>query len=333
MNSSDVPAGYHKAYRHSAYARRALPGVGQRQQLLDVTTPITPERLVNHFAAGWPQADPLQVQGMDAFASALRQFRTSAVLAIMARDLNQTADLDENLTAITALADMTINTAYHAAMTVAIHQHGIPRDASGQPQDMMIVGMGKLGGRELNVSSDVDLIYVFSEDGETDGSAPGSKPIDTSTFFTKVGRRIAALLGELTADGIVFRVDLRLRPNGDAGPLACSLGMLEEYFIVQGREWERYAWIKGRVTNAPRVQTPQAFAASVQGLHDVVRPFVYRRYLDFNILAALRDLHSQIRQEAGRRQLHRESHMAGEHDPIDIKLGSEEHTSELQSQR
>ncbi len=321
MNPSDIPAGYHEAYRHSAYARRALPGVGQRQQLLDVATPITPERLVNHFAAGWPQADPLQVQGMDAFASALRQFRTSAVLAIMARDLNQTADLDENLTAITVLADMTINAAYHAAMTVAIHQHGVPRDASGQPQDMMIVGMGKLGGRELNVSSDVDLIYVFSEDGETDGSTPGSKPIDTSTFFTKVGRRIAALLGELTADGIVFRVDLRLRPNGDAGPLACSLGMLEEYFIVQGREWERYAWIKGRVTNAPRVQTAQAFAASVQGLHDVVRPFVYRRYLDFNVLAALRDLHSQIRQEAGRRQLHRESHMAGEHDPIDIKLG------------
>jgi glutamate-ammonia-ligase adenylyltransferase len=188
-------------------------------------------------------------------------------------------------------------------------------------QEMQATFLKKLGGEELNVSSDVDLIYVFSEEGQTDASTPGSRSIDTSTFFTKVGRRIAALLGEVTGDGIVFRVDLRLRPNGDVGPLAVSLGMLEEYFIVQGREWERYAWIKARVVNQAHAQSPESFKQSVRGLHDVVRPFVFRRYLDFNVLAALRELHSQIRQEAARRALGRESHMGGQYPPVDIKLG------------
>ena len=258
---------------------------------------------------------------MDRLPSALRQFRNSVVIAIMARDLTGKATFDETLKSITALADQTIDMAYQTAMATAIRQHGLARDASGQPQDLMIVGMGKLGGEELNVSSDVDLIYVFSEEGQTDASTPGSRSIDTSTFFTKVGRRIAALLGEVTGDGIVFRVDLRLRPNGDVGPLAVSLGMLEEYFIVQGREWERYAWIKARVVNQAHAQSPESFKQSVRGLHDVVRPFVFRRYLDFNVLAALRELHSQIRQEAARRALGRESHMGGQYPPVDIKLG------------
>ena len=321
MEHTPNVAGYDAAWRHSAFARRTLPGVVSRGQVLDVLSPITRERLEDHFTACWPDADACSLPACDGLPSALRQFRNSVVLAIMARDLSKQASFDETLDSITVLAEITINAAYQCAMTMAIAQHGIPRDASGAPQDMMIVGMGKLGGRELNVSSDVDLIYVFSEDGETDANTPGSKSIDTSTFFTKVGRRIAALLGELTEDGIVFRVDLRLRPNGDAGPLAVSLSMLEEYFVVQGREWERYAWIKARVVNGHRAQEPIAFDQSVRGLYDVVRPFVFRRYLDFNVLAALRDLHSQIRQEASRRQSSRESHMGGERAPIDIKLG------------
>lgn len=316
----DLP-GYAAALSHSAFARRALPGVIARGQVLDVSQPLTPERLQAHLHACWPEADPCSSQAAEVMPRALRQFRNSVVLAIMARDLGGQSSFDEILTSITCLAELTIDAAYQCAMTAAIAQHGIPRDASGAPQDMMIVGMGKLGGGELNVSSDVDLIYVFSEEGETDASTPGAKPVDTSTFFTKVGRRIAALLGELTADGIVFRVDLRLRPNGDAGPLAVSLNMLEEYFIVQGREWERYAWVKARVVNQHRVQDATAFAQSVRNFNDVVRPFVFRRYLDFNVMAALRDLHSQIRQEASRRQSNRESHMSGERPPTDIKLG------------
>jgi glutamate-ammonia-ligase adenylyltransferase len=313
--------GVEAAWQLSDFAKRALPRIIAQGQQLAVDQPITPRLLRQHFETVWPDVREPRPETLDRIAQALRQFRNSAVLAIMARDCSRAADFHETLTSISALADLTIHTAYRAAMTAAVAQHGIPRDASGRPQDMMIVGMGKLGGAELNVSSDVDLIYVFSEEGETDASSPNSRVIDTNTFFTKVGRRIAALLGEATADGFVFRVDLRLRPNGDAGPLAVSLGMLEEYFIVQGREWERYAWIKARVVNQHHVQTAEDFAQSVAGLNDVVRPFVFRRYLDFNVLSALRDLHSQIRQEASRRQLNRESHMAGEMDPIDIKLG------------
>ncbi|MFM7284927.1 MAG: bifunctional [glutamate--ammonia ligase]-adenylyl-L-tyrosine phosphorylase/[glutamate--ammonia-ligase] adenylyltransferase [Betaproteobacteria bacterium] len=310
---------YAAAWHHSAFARRALPGVISRGQLLDVRAAITPDVLTAHFQRFW--ADVLRAASPEAMTVALRQFRNSALLAIMARDLAGTADLNESLESITALADMTINAAYASAMAVAIAQHGIPRDHQGQPQDMMIIGMGKLGGRELNASSDVDLIYVFPDDGETDATTTNSRPIDAASFFIKVGRRIAALLGEVTADGIVFRVDLRLRPNGDSGPLAVSLGMLEQYFIVQGREWERYAWIKARVVNQPVAQTPSAFQQAISGLHDIVRPFVFRRYLDFNVMAALRELHGQIREEAQRRQSNRESHMAGEHAPVDVKLG------------
>ncbi len=321
---SDLKAqapGYERAIEHSLFARRTLPLVIARGQLVDSHEPINRARLAQHWKTHWPKADSRNREALDSFPSALRQFRNSVVLAIMARDLSGSASFDETLEAITDLAELTINEAYQAAMTQTIAQHGIPRDASGKPQDMLIVGMGKLGGRELNVSSDVDLIYLFPEEGETDASAPNSKPIDASSFFTKVGRRIAALLGELTADGIVFRVDLRLRPNGDSGPMVASFGMLEEYFVVQGREWERYAWIKGRVVNQCRVQAAQAFESAVQSLYEIVRPFVFRRYLDFNVLPALRDLHSQIRQEASRRHSSRESHMSGERPPIDIKLG------------
>lgn len=316
-----APPNLQAALAHSQFVRQALPGVVARNQLMASSQPIDAGRLAEHFRACWPAVDPRAEDALDRLPIALRQFRNSVVIAIMSRDLAGEATFDETLRSITALADLTIDLAYQTAMAAAIRQHGLARDASGQPQDLMIVGMGKLGGEELNISSDVDLIYVFSEDGQTDASTPGSRSIDTSTFFTKVGRRIAALLGEVTGDGIVFRVDLRLRPNGDVGPLAASLGMLEEYFIVQGREWERYAWIKARVVNQAHAQSPESFEQSVRGLHDVVRPFVFRRYLDFNVLAALRELHSQIRQEAARRALGRESHMGGEYPPVDIKLG------------
>ena len=316
-----TPPEYASAMTHSGFAQRALPPIVAKGWAISTDTPIDGGRLQAHFAKHWARQTDETTKDPTSFAAGLRQFRNSALLGIMARDLSGAACLDETLESITALADLTVDAAYQQAVRAAVAQHGIPRDASGNPQDLLIVGMGKLGGRELNASSDVDLIYAFPEEGQTDASTPQSKSIDTHSFFTKVGRRIAALLGEVTGDGIVFRVDLRLRPNGDSGPLACSFGMLEEYFIVQGREWERYAWIKARVVNQHCVQTPDAFAKSVRDLNDIVRPFVFRRYLDFNVLAALRDLHSQIRQEASRRQANRESHMAGEHAPIDIKLG------------
>lgn len=315
-----IPPGYESAVEFSAFARRILPQLERKGWLLAIDRPIDAAGLARHMQ-NWPALGGEAVAEPEHVGPALRHFRNSALLAIMARDLGRRADLAETLQSITVLADLCIDCAYRSAMTQAIAQHGVARSASGNPQDMLIIGMGKLGGSELNASSDVDLIYAFSEDGQTDARTPGSRSVDNQTFFTKVGRRVAALLGEVTAEGMVFRVDLRLRPNGDAGPLVCSFGMLEEYFIVQGREWERYAWVKARVINGPCAETADQFGLTSAGLHDIVRPFVYRRYLDFNILAALRELHAQIRTEASRRRLNRESHMAGEFSPLDVKLG------------
>jgi glutamate-ammonia-ligase adenylyltransferase len=177
-------------------------------------------------------------------------------------------------------------------------QYGEPLDANGQPQRLMIVGMGKLGGRELNVSSDVDYIFIYPEEGETAGSE-GRAKIDNYDFFARLGKRLINALGESTADGQVFRVDMRLRPNGDSGPLVCSLDSLENYFITQGREWERYAWIKARVMN----EGDNLQADWKSALEKVARPFIFRKYLDFGAINAMRDLHAQIRREVARKDM------------------------------
>ena len=158
--------------------------------------------------------------------------------------------------------------------------------------------MGKLGARELNVSSDIDLIYVYDQDGETAGDADGRGRIcEPRVLRAASSSAIYALIGDTTEHGFVFRVDLALRPNGNSGPPAVSLGALEEYFQVQGREWERFAWLKSRVV-APRASVD---SGSAQALRGVVLPFVFRRYLDYSVFDALRVLHRQIREQAQRR--------------------------------
>src|SRR5690606_24389382 len=162
-----------------------------------------------------------------------------------------------------------------------------------------------LGGRELNVSSDIDLIYVYEDDGETTGVDDGRgglrAKVTAHEYFTEVVKRLSALIGDTTEDGFVFRVDLALRPNGNSGPPVVSLGMLEEYFLVQGREWERFAWLKSRIV-APRVAMPDgAHHERALALRDLVTPFVFRRYLDYGIFESLRQLHRKIRDEANRR--------------------------------
>ena len=147
--------------------------------------------------------------------------------------------------------------------------------------------MGKLGGRELNVSSDIDLIFAYPDDGDTGGA----KVISNFEFFERLGKRIIQALAEITEHGQVFRVDMRLRPHGDSGPLVCSFDMLENYFITQGREWERYAWIKARVIQGKRFTE----------LEKIARPFIFRKYLDFGSINAMRVLHSQIRREVTRK--------------------------------
>jgi glutamate-ammonia-ligase adenylyltransferase len=229
--------------------------------------------------------------------AALRTMRQLVMERLVCLDCNEGAALSTVTATMTALAECALDVAYHESSRTLDLVHGAPLSAQGTRADLCIVGMGKLGARELNVSSDIDLIYIYDQDGETAGNADGRGRISNQEYFGKMVRAIYALVGDTTEHGFVFRVDLALRPNGNSGPPVVSLGALEEYFHVQGREWERFAWLKSRVV-APR----QAIRSScAQGLRAVVSPFVFRRYLDYNVFDALRVLHRQIRDHATKR--------------------------------
>ncbi len=231
--------------------------------------------------------------GGRALPSALRVVRQLVLERLAVLDVEQAAPLAHITQAMTALAEATLEIALAAARSEQDARYGAPRDAQGQVVDFWIIGMGKLGARELNVSSDIDLIYVYEDNGQTDGAAP----VSAHEYFTEVAKRLYALIGDTTDDGFVFRVDLALRPNGNSGPPVVSMGMLEEYFQVQGREWERFAWLKSRVV-APRAAVSSGRALPLRSL---VSAFVYRRYLDYGIFEGLRQLHRKIREEAQRR--------------------------------
>jgi len=225
--------------------------------------------------------------------SALRVARHLVLERLAVLDVEQAAPLDTVTGAMTDLAEATLELALAQAEAEADERHGPPMNPLGQRVQMWIVGMGKLGARELNVSSDIDLIYVYEDDGQT----TGARPVSFHEYFAFIARRLYALIGETTDDGIVFRVDLALRPNGNSGPPVVSMGMLEEYLQVQGREWERFAWLKSRVV-APRVAVTSGRALALRSL---VTAFVYRRYLDYGVFEGLRQLHRKIRDEAQRR--------------------------------
>jgi glutamate-ammonia-ligase adenylyltransferase len=241
----------------------------------------------------------LHPDGPDAAAlplgRAMRRLRNLLICAIIRRDLEGQADLDEVVTAMSRFADFAVRTHLDALMVETTAIHGVPiGHDSGRPQQMMVLAMGKHGGGELNVSSDIDLIFVYPEDGDTRADAPGQRSLSNHEFFVRLGRKLIAALSELTEDGFTFRVDMALRPNGKSGPLVASLNMVEDYLIVQGREWERYAWVKARAVTGD----PQDIAA----LDAIVRPFVYRRYLDFGVIDAIRTMHAQIRAEVNRQE-------------------------------
>ncbi|OFZ66197.1 MAG: bifunctional glutamine synthetase adenylyltransferase/deadenyltransferase [Betaproteobacteria bacterium RBG_16_56_24] len=222
---------------------------------------------------------------------ALRILRKQVMVKLILRDLNGLADLNEVMQAMTALAEVCVRQALSCLMPALREQFGRPLGESGfKPQELLVIGMGKLGGGELNVSSDIDLIFVYAEDGETEGP----RKLGNSEFFTRAGRRLINIINEQTSDGYVFRVDMRLRPYGESGPLVTSFAALEEYLLTQGREWERYAWIKARVI-AP-AESPQ-----IAELMQLAQPFVFRKYLDFGAIDSMRKLHAQIRQEVQRR--------------------------------
>jgi len=250
------------------------------------------------LAAGVPGFDSITalVQALQQagrpLPAALRVARQLVLERLAELDVEQGVDQAVITGAMTQLAEATMELALAQALADADQRHGVPRDEAGNRIDFWVVGMGKLGARELNVSSDIDLIYVYEDEGQTDGE----RPVSAHEYFTGVAKRLYALVGDTTEDGFVFRVDLALRPNGNSGPPVCSLPMLEEYFQVQGREWERFAWLKSRVI-APRAAVASGRALA---LRQLVTPFVYRRYLDYGVFEGLRQLHRKIRDEAQR---------------------------------
>ena len=227
--------------------------------------------------------------------AAMRRLRNLAVCVLIQRDLAGLASLAEVVETMSALADFAVQTLLPALTREVAAQHGTPiGEESGSVQELIVIGMGKLGGRELNASSDIDLIFLYGEDGTTRTDAPGQRQLSNHEFFTRLGKRLIGAISEITSDGLVFRVDMALRPNGASGPLVASLAMLEEYFVVQGREWERYAWVKARAMSGN--------AADLAQLDGLIRPFVYRRYLDFGSIDAIRNMHGQIRAEVVRQE-------------------------------
>lgn len=241
--------------------------------------------------------EALRNQGMGVPA-ALRVLRQLVLERLVVVDCERNAPLGEVTRAVTELAEFALDQACRLAFEELDTLHGAPVAASsGQRAQLWVIGMGKLGARELNVSSDIDLIYVYDQDGETAGNAEGRLRVSNHEYFAKAVKHIYQTVGETTEHGCVFRVDLALRPNGNSGPSVVSLGALEEYFLVQGREWERFAWLKSRV-----IAPASALAApGLQALRATVLPFVFRRYLDYGVFEALRVLHRQIREHASRR--------------------------------
>lgn len=292
------------AERHSAYFRRNLQAIGSRTEggtaSLDalVGIPLTPvaidEAWVQHQAYGQtPEV-------------ALRRFRNLLMMAIIERDIRNEAPLEEVLTAISHWAEVSVRHALQVTAAELQEQGRTLLDSRGRPQDMMVVGMGKLGGGELNVSSDIDLIYVARDAGED------------PRYMERMARRLNQLLSSVTADGFVFRVDTRLRPYGDDGPMIATLPALGSYFHEQGREWERFAWLKGRVIAHTGLAPFDSTRADEQRLMQQVVPFVFRPYLDFPAFSALGKLHDLIRAEAVKTETRR---ARGDNAGFDVKLG------------
>jgi glutamate-ammonia-ligase adenylyltransferase len=238
--------------------------------------------------SAWLAAQPVTEANLK---QVLRQLKQRAYARIAARDLAGLAPLGEVVECMTQIAELAVACAVEVLGRGLVERYGTPRGADGSVQQMIVIGMGKLGGRELNVSSDIDLIFVYPEDGDTDGA----KTISNFEYFTRLGRALINAIADVTEDGQVFRVDMRLRPNGESGPLVCSFEMLENYFYTQGREWERYAWIKARPL------TGNGAGSRWDELEAIRRPFVFRKYLDFGAINAMRELHAQIRQEVAKK--------------------------------
>ncbi len=334
-----LEAACRRALAASSFLRRALAAQGLLAQaasaadpaptpaghawlLQAAANPWTAARLAAALEKQSPALGP--APGADGTAAAvgqaLRRVRRELLCALMLRDSAGLASVEEVTEAMTAFAELVVQRLLAALAPELVARLGVPVDAAGEPQDLLVLGMGKAGSRELNVSSDLDLIFLHPEVVACRPAAGGAghgppAAADGQEFFDRLGRRLIAALNEHTAEGFIFRVDVRLRPHGDAGPLVVSLPMLEEYLVREGREWERFAWAKARVIGTPLLSTPAAFARQCAALEAIVQPFVYRKYFDFSAIGAIRDLHQRIRGESRRRTLGRPDRQ------IDVKIG------------
>ena len=235
---------------------------------------------------------PTLAPGHDAdWPTRLRRWRAAESTRLVWRDLRGVDDVDATLAGSSRIADAALQSGVAALSASLAERHGMVRDAAGRPQSLVVFGLGKLGGGELNFSSDVDLVYAFPEHGQSDGA----RPLDAEAWFTRLGQRLAQLLGDVTADGFCHRVDLRLRPFGASGRLVLSFSAMEQYFQREGRDWERYAWIKARPVAGD--------IAAGETLLETLRPFVYRRYLDYSALDGLREMKALIAEQVQRREL------------------------------
>ncbi len=240
------------------------------------------------------------------FDRQLRKFRRDIMVRILWRDFCRIVPLTETTGDMTSLAEVTLQAA------IAFHYHafyarwGKPIGKySGEPQPLIVLGMGKLGGWELNVSSDIDLIFTYPEGGDTEG---GRKSVSNQEFFIRLGQKVINSIDNHTVDGFVFRVDMRLRPYGQSGALVLNFDAMEEYYQTQGRDWERYAMIKARVVSGDVL--PGAALAGEQ-LMRMLQPFTYRRYLDFSAIDSMRSMKGMINREVQRRGI-----------GADVKLGA-----------
>lgn len=224
----------------------------------------------------------------------LRQMRNQEMVRILWRSIGNLDDVDQSLKALSYLADTMINASTRFATNSLEIRFGKPRNADGEEISLITLAMGKLGGRELNFSSDVDLVFLYTEEGTTDGP----RALSAHEYFVRLTRLIVSLLDEVTAEGFVFRVDTRLRPFGDSGPPAVSVAALENYLLQHGRSWERYAYVKARAIGDTHAND------AVNDLQtNVIEPFVYRRYLDFGVFEALREMKALVSAEVARREL------------------------------
>jgi [glutamine synthetase] adenylyltransferase / [glutamine synthetase]-adenylyl-L-tyrosine phosphorylase len=244
------------------------------------------------YAAAVEEATQPGTQDDPSFMAALRRFRRRQLVRIAWRDLAGLASIDQVLLELSALAEASIGAACRHATATLGNRHGVPRGKDGREMPLLVLGMGKLGGGELNFSSDIDLVFLFAAHGET----TGSRPLEHEEFFIRVGKRVAQLLGTPTDDGFVYRVDLRLRPFGDSGPVAVSFDAFEDYLQQHGRDWERYAYVKARPVFGGEHGYDELY-------RNVLRPFVYRRYLDFSVFESLRGMKELIAREVERREL------------------------------